>query len=105
MTQLPTLDLFSGILGFKVARDRNGHFSTTACAEIDSYNCKLIDQKFNLDNRGDVRHIAIPTNEHPCSAQCETQDTVPCEETGFSSICFEDFMEGALPFPKLITGG
>jgi site-specific DNA-cytosine methylase len=99
------IDLFSGILGFTVAGERNGNFKTIVTSEIDPYNAKLIDGKFGLDNAGDVNSFGVPESEHPYSKICEKEDVVPCEETGFSSICFEDFMEGALEWPRMATGG
>jgi DNA (cytosine-5)-methyltransferase 1 len=99
------IDLFSGILGFTVAGERNGNFKTIVTSEIDPYNAKLIDGKFGFDNAGDVNSFGVSESQHPYSDICESEDVVPCEKTGFSSICMEDFMEGVLEWPRMVTGG
>jgi site-specific DNA-cytosine methylase len=104
ITKLPHIDLFSGILGFSIAAEGTGRFKTTMTSEIDSYCNKLIDQKWGLENAGSVESFAIPAANHPDQDYIE-QDLVPCEETGFSSLCLEDFYEGVMEFPYVISGG
>jgi site-specific DNA-cytosine methylase len=104
ITKLPHIDLFSGILGFSIAAEGTGRFKTTMTSEIDSYCNKLIDQKWGLENAGSVESFAIPAANHP-DQEFMDQDLVPCEETGFTSLCLEDFYEGAMEFPFVITGG
>ena len=110
------LDLFSGLLGFHTAGKATGRINTFFTSEIDSYNCKLIDRNFGFDNAGDINHVCLSENNHPYKAMIEesiivkdgvvdhASEIVPSERTGFSSLCIEDFMEGVLPFPDLITG-
>lgn len=100
MNKLPLLELCTGIGGFHLAAKQNGLIETVCTAEIDPYNCKLIDRNFNLDNCGDVSEIALPRAAHSHQALIDN-DMVPVEETGFTSLCIEDFLEGILPFPTI----
>ena len=102
--KFPMLDLFSGILGFTMAAERTGRFETLLTSEIDPYCKKLIESKFNLENSGSVTTLAQPQSSHDDFELVEA-DQVPCEETGFSSVCLEDFYDGAIEFPFIITGG
>ena len=104
-TFLNALDLHTGIGGFHVAAKRNGKINTFMCSEIDPFNNKLIDSKLNLDNAGDICSFALSEQFHPDSARIANEDIVPCEESGLSSVTFEDFMEGVLPFPDIATSG
>lgn len=103
-TPLYSLDLFSGLLGFHVASRRAGNIETICTSEIDPYCTKLIDQKFGLDNAGNIELICINRDDHPHEELID-KDLVPVEETGLTSLCIEDFYEGVLPFPSIITGG
>lgn len=104
MNKLPLLELCTGIGGFHLAAEQNGLIETICTAEIDPYNCKLIDRNFNLDNCGDVSEIGLPRASHSHQALVDA-DLVPVEETGFTSLCMEDFLEGILPFPTILTAG
>lgn len=98
------LDLYTGLGGFVVAGDRVG-ISTIFTSEIDTFNCKLIEQKLELENAGDVKNVCVSEQSHPYSDLIEREDFVPCEKYGFSSLCIEDFYEGVIEFPDIITGG
>lgn len=98
------LDLFTGIGGFHIAAQRCG-FKTIMTSEIDPFNKKLIDQNLGLDNCGDIRFAAVSEAEHPYSQMVQEDDIVPVEQTGLDSLCYEDFMEGVLPWPDLVSGG
>ncbi len=97
-----SLDCFTGIGGFDQAAKRNGKIKTIFASEVDPFNCKLIAQNLDLENAGDISNIAITENLHPYN---DGSDNVHCEKTGFSALCVEDFFEGVLPFPDIITGG
>lgn len=104
MDLLPHLDLFTGIGGFSFEAEKTGRLKTIMTSEVDTYCNKLIDQKWNMENAGSVAGVAISAENHP-DKHLVDQDLVPCEETGFSSICLEDFYDGAIEFPYVITGG
>ncbi|WP_432782873.1 DNA cytosine methyltransferase [Vibrio parahaemolyticus] len=104
MRPMKMLELCTGIGGFHLAGKMNGNIETICTSEIDSYNVKFIDRNLKLDNAGDATHIAIPEAAHPCQELIE-QDLVPVEETGFTSLCMEDFLEGVLDWPDLLTAG
>lgn len=104
MNNLKMLDLCTGIGGFHVAAKRNGLIETIATSEIDPFNVKFIERNLNLDNAGDASLIAIPRAEHP-HQELVDQDLVPVEQTGFTSLCIEDFYEGVLDFPNIISAG
>ena len=95
------IDCFTGIGGFHIAGKENG-IHTICASEIDSYCCKHIDQNLSLDNVGSITDLGVPEQD---ISQYTEDDVVPAEITGFSSYSFEDFMEGAAPWPDLITGG
>lgn len=103
-TLLPHIDLFTGIAGFSLEAERTGRFKTIMTSEVDSYCNKLIDKKWDLENAGSVESFAVPALNHP-DQELVDQDLVPCEETGFSSLCLEDFYDGSIEFPYLISGG
>lgn len=104
-THLNALDLHTGIGGFHVAAQRNGKIKTIMCSEVDPFNNKLIDSKLDLENAGDICSMALSEQFHPDTARIATEDIVPCEESGLSSVTLEDFMEGVLPFPDIATSG
>jgi DNA (cytosine-5)-methyltransferase 1 len=99
----PMIDLFTGLAGFSLAGARTGRFKTILASEIDSYCVKLIERNFDYENAGSITSVAQPQSVHPDNHLMD-QDLVPCEETGFSSICLEDFFSGALEFPYLVSG-
>jgi len=112
------LDLFTGLGGFVLAAKRAGNIETIFTSEIDTFNIKLIEQNLELENAGDINHVCVSEQKHPYShminerdvhgadmANAKTPCLVPVEETGISSLCMEDFMEGVLEFPDIITGG
>jgi len=101
---LYNLDLFTGIATFHEAGRRNGGIQTLCCSEIDKYNIEFINKKLLLENAGDIAQVAISRDAHSDQALIE-QDLVPVEETGLTSLCIEDFLEGILPFPHISTGG
>ncbi|APD92046.1 hypothetical protein BM525_19380 (plasmid) [Alteromonas mediterranea] len=102
MRRMQHLDMFTGLGGFSLAAKQNGFIDTFLCSETDPYNNRLIDEKFNMDNAGDICDLAVSLRNH--SAMTE-DDIVPCEETGLSTITYEDFFEGVVPFPDIATGG
>ncbi|ELA9367441.1 DNA cytosine methyltransferase [Vibrio parahaemolyticus] len=104
MNTLHCLDLFTGIGGFHLAAQRNGHIKTICTSEIDTYNVAFIDRNLGLDNAGDVSNVAVPLSMHPDTSYAE-QDLVAVEETGFTTLSLEDFMEGVLPWPDIVCGG
>ena len=104
MNTLTHLDLFTGIAGFSLEAEKTGRFKTIMTSEIDGYCNKLIDQKWGLENAGGVEGVAVRSDIHPDKYLVD-EDLVPCEETGFSSICLEDFYDGAIEFPFVVTGG
>lgn len=102
MSTMTHLDMFSGLGGFAFAAKQTGNIDTFLCSETDSYATKLIDGNLNLDNAGDVCDLAMPERYH---SACTNEDIVPCEETGYSTVTYEDFFEGVVPFPFIATGG
>lgn len=104
MNKLPHLDLFTGIAGFSLEAERTGRFKTIMASEIDPYCNKLISDKWGMENAGSVESVAVHSSVHPDRHLIDA-DIVPCEETGFTSLCLEDFYEGAIDFPYLVTGG
>lgn len=103
--KLKHIDLFTGLGGFVLAGQRTGGIKTIFTCENDNYNKKLIDINMGLDNAGDINQAVISQANHPYAALCEVSDIVPSEETGISSLCLEDFFEGVLDYPDIITGG
>lgn len=103
--KLKHIDLFTGLGGFVLAGKRTGGIETIFACENDNYNKKLIDINMNLDNAGDINEAVISQANHPYAAICEEEDIVPSEKTGISSLCIEDFLEGVVDYPDLITGG
>ncbi|MEZ8028359.1 DNA cytosine methyltransferase [Enterovibrio norvegicus] len=101
--RLNNLDLFTGIGGWHLAAERNGHIETICTSEIDPYKVKFIDRNLGLDNAGSIINVAVPAACHPHSSYAD-DDRVAVEETGFTSLCIEDFYEGIIPFPDSITG-
>lgn len=101
---LTHLDCFTGIGGFHIAAERCG-IETICAMEIDTYNRKLIDRNLDLDNCGDVKLAVIPRSKHPHTQMCLDADIVPVEETGETSLCIEDFLEGIVPYPDIASGG
>lgn len=104
MRTLHLLDTCTGIAGFTVAARMVGGIETICTAETESYCARLIDENLGLDNAGDVTLIGVSREVHPHKELVE-QDLVPCEETGFTSLCIEDFAEGILPYPDIYTSG
>jgi DNA (cytosine-5)-methyltransferase 1 len=102
--KLPMIDLFTGLAGFSLAGERTGRFKTILTSEVDSYCTKLIEHNFNYENAGCITGLGIPQELHP-DKELMNDNLVPCEETGLSSICLEDFFSGAMEFPFLVTGG
>lgn len=102
MQRFQHLDMFTGLAGFSLAAKQSGFIDTFLCSETDPYNNRLIDEKFNMENAGDITDLAVPYVEH---SAITTEDIVPCEETGFSTVTYEDFFEGIVPFPDIATGG
>lgn len=103
--KLKHIDLFTGLGGFVLGGERTGGIETIFACENDNYAKKLIDINIGLDNAGDINNAVVSQANHPYAQMCEEKDIVPCEKTGFSSLCIEDFMEGVLDFPDIITGG
>lgn len=104
MNKLKLLDLFTGIGGFHLAGKRNGNIETICTSETDPFNIKFIDQNMGLDNAGDISSVAVPLANHPHVHFME-KDLIAVEETGFSTLSIEDFYEGVLDFPDIISGG
>jgi len=102
MHRLQHLDMFSGLGGFSFAAQHSGYIDTVLCSETDSFNKRLLDEKLGLDNSGDICNLAVPERFH---GEVTSEDNVPCEETGFSTVTYEDFFEGVIPFPDIATGG
>ena len=103
--ELYHLDLCAGIAGFTLAAEQAG-FTTIGCAETDPFPAALIEEKLEIANFGALDDIACLEANHTFAKMIEERgDIVPCEETGFSSATFEDFMEGAIEMPDLITFG
>lgn len=102
------VDLFTGIGGFTLAgRDVSG-VETIMTSEIEPFNCKIIDSKLGLDNAGSVCNFAVDESIHPdyqYDRANPLNDIVPCEETGLTSVTMQDFMEGVLEWPFIVTGG
>lgn len=103
MSKLYHLDCFTGIGGFHLAAKRCG-FETIMASEIDPFNIKLIDRNLGLDNCGDISLAVCNRAEHPHALLAE-DDIVPVERTGLTSLCYEDFMEGVVPWPDIVSGG
>jgi DNA (cytosine-5)-methyltransferase 1 len=104
-TTLKHIDLFTGLGGFVLAGKRTGGIETIFTCENDNYNKKLIDQNMGLDNAGDITTAVVAQANHPYAKMCDENDIVPSEKTGFSSLCIEDFYEGIIEYPDIITGG
>ncbi|MCY9870435.1 DNA cytosine methyltransferase [Vibrio barjaei] len=104
MRTIHNLDLCTGIGGFTFAHRDIPEIETICTAEVDSYCSRHIDQNLGLDNAGDVELLLTSRENHPHKEFVE-KDLVPVEETGFTSLCMEDFLEGILPFPTMITAG
>ena len=102
MQRFQHLDMFSGLGGFSLAAKQSGFIDTLLCSETDSYNNRLLDEKFNMDNAGDICDLGVPS---ACHSAMTDEDIVPCEKTGFSTVTYEDFFEGVVPFPDIATGG
>ena len=98
---LKMIDCFTGIGGFHLAAEAEG-IHTIVTSETESFNCRHIDQKLNLDNVGDVASLGISEHQNPNFTH---EDIVPVEETGFSTYSYEDFMEGTVDWPDIISGG
>lgn len=107
MKRLKMIDLFTGIGGFTLAGERTGMIDTIMCAETDSYNKKLIDQNLSLDNAGDISHFGTSELLHPQNPinNPKYDETPAVELTGFCTVTAQDFYEGILPYPDIITGG
>jgi DNA-cytosine methyltransferase len=103
--KLKHIDLFTGLGGFVLGGKRTGGIDTIFACENDSYNKKLIDINMGLDNAGDINYAVVAQDNHPHAKMCEEDDIVPAEKTGISSLCIEDFLEGVLDYPDIITGG
>ena len=93
---LKMIDCFTGIGGFHLAAEAEG-IHTIVTSETESFNCRHIDQKLNLDNVGDVASLGISEHQNPNFTH---EDIVPVEETGFSTYSYEDFMPMARNFIK-----
>ena len=102
--RMPLMDLFAGIASFSKAAEETGRFKTIMTSEIDSYCSKLIDQKYGYENAGCIESLGTPAEQHKDKTLTD-DDIVPCEHTGLSSICLEDFYDGSMEFPFVITGG
>ncbi|WP_394222750.1 DNA cytosine methyltransferase [Alteromonas gracilis] len=102
MQRFNHLDMFTGLGGFSLAAKQSGFIDTMLCSETDPYNNRLIDEKFCMENAGNICDLAVPTAFHSAITD---EDVVPCEETGFSTVTYEDFFEGVVPFPDIATGG
>ncbi|MCH2058534.1 MAG: DNA cytosine methyltransferase [Thalassotalea sp.] len=102
MQRFQHLDMFSGLGGFSLAAKQSGFIDTLLCSETDAYNNRLLDEKFNMDNAGDICDLGVPS---ACHSAMTDEDIVPCEKTGFSTVTYEDFFEGVVPFPDIATGG
>lgn len=107
MQKLKLLDLFTGLAGFSLAADKTGMIETIMCAETDSYNAKLIDRNLGLDNAGDVSYFGISEDYHPQNPRfnAKYENTPAVEITGFSTVTAQDFYEGILDYPDIISGG
>jgi site-specific DNA-cytosine methylase len=118
MKALNHLDLFTGLGGFVLAAKRAGNIETIFTSEIDTFDIKLIEQNLDIENAGDINHVCVSAQNHPYSQIINERDVhganianskspclVPVEETGLSSLTMEDFMEGVVEFPDIVTGG
>lgn len=101
---LNLLDLCSGTCGFSYAASLAGRFNIISVAETDPYNAKIIENNFNYENAGSVSEVAISNELHSCQV-ITAQDKVPVEETGYSPLTMQDFLEGAVEFPDILTSG
>ncbi len=98
-------DLCAGIGSFSYAAKKvmGGQFySTVACAEIDGF-CNKVLAKHGYEIVGDLTNIGVPEALHP-HADLIAQDLVPVEETGFTSITMEDYLEGIIECHMVIAG-
>ena len=103
--KLKHIDLFTGLGGFYIGGQRTGGVETIFACENDNYNKKLININLNIENAGDINETVISIDQHPYNKMCEESDIVPVEKTGISSLCINDFLEGVVDFPDVITGG
>lgn len=105
MRPLKMLDVCCGIGGFTYAAKVNGNIETICASETDTYNVKFIDRNLQLDNCGDASLIAVSESEHPYAEMIANDDIVPCEETGFTSLTMQDWLEGMIDWPDIWCSG
>lgn len=79
-----------------------GRIDTLVCSEIDGYTKKHIEQNLGLDNAGCISQFSVPERYHAAMTQ---EDVVPVEQTGLTTVTYEDFYAGAVDFPQIISGG
>ncbi|MGR5347336.1 DNA cytosine methyltransferase [Vibrio mediterranei] len=97
------LDLCTGLGGFSYAIKDNKHFETLCTAEIDSYCKRHIEENLDLLNVGDLMNFLLPGEAHP-DANLMEQDLVPCEQTGFSTFTYEEWLEGVFDIDAIVAG-
>ena len=105
MRTLKMLDVCCGIGGFTYAAKQVGNIETICTSETDSYNVKFIDRNLQLDNCGDASLIGVSEGDHPYAKMIEEEDIVPSEVTGFTSLTYQDFLEGVVDWPDIYCSG
>ena len=102
------VELCAGIGSFSVAAKRVnnilGHqfYTTVGCSEIDTF-CNRVLEREGHEITGDLGLLGIPRAEHLHKVFVD-DDLVPAEETGFTSLCIEDFLEGIVDCDMITAG-
>jgi len=99
------LDLCAGIGSFSYAAkqvDNGDYFTTVGCSEICSFANRVL-EKHGYELFGDLTQFGVPAEFHKDHGLVE-KDLVPCEETGFTSVTYEDVLEGTVEFELVIAG-
>lgn len=129
MSRLKLIDCFAGVGGFSLAAHNNGIEVIGHC-EHDGYKDYILSKHFSCSNFGDIRYFAKPLSEIPyaienlaeqdqvlpsflsnCQANRQpkrssssfSEELVPSEHYDIEFASQEDFLEGAIEYPDIIT--
>jgi DNA (cytosine-5)-methyltransferase 1 len=102
------LELCAGIGAFSLASQRvnqqlgNDFYSTVACSEIEPF-CNKVLLREDHEIIGDLGLVATSRENHVHQSLMD-EDIVPVEETNFTSLCIEDFLEGIVNCDIITVG-
>ncbi|USD35625.1 MULTISPECIES: DNA cytosine methyltransferase [Vibrio] len=129
MSNLTLIDCFAGIGSFSLGAQRNG-IEITGHVEYDGFRDHVLSKHFNCSNFGDIRYFAKPLKEIPyalenlsepnqelpsflssCQANRQPkrnsssfeEDSVPSEHYDIEFASLEDFMEGVIECPNMMS--